>query len=132
MLFILEDNDDRINGFKEVLHDAPYHIERTVPEAITWLTDNVDKISLFSLDNDLYVPEFDGDPGEGWQLCEWIITNMDKVPLITHTTNSHAAVKMEMMCEDAGWSFQRIVPYNGFDWIWETWIGIVESHIPSS
>jgi hypothetical protein len=75
-----------------------------------------------SLDNDLYVPEFDGEEGEGWQLCEWLMEHGPAVPIITHTSNSHAAVKMQMMCEDAGRNFRRIVPYNSFDWICESWI----------
>ena len=125
MLFILEDNDDRIQTFARVLGDMPHHIERTVPQAINWLKANINDINLCSLDNDLYVPEYDGEEGEGWQLCEWLMTQYHAMPIITHTTNSHVAVKMQMMCEKAERDFIRIVPYNGFDWIGESWIVVV-------
>jgi len=42
--------------------------------------------------------------------------------LIIHTTNFTAAAKMETACTDAGWNFMRIIPYNAFDWIYQSWI----------
>jgi hypothetical protein len=129
MIFILEDNYDRIENFKIALGSTENHTERTVPDAINWLSANVDRVILFSLDNDLYVPEFEGDEGEGWQLCEWILSNSPKRPLLIHTTNFTAATKMETSCADAGWDFMRIIPYNGFDWIHQSWIKAVREMI---
>lgn len=57
--------------------------------------------------------------GEGWELCEWILAGAPKAPIITHTTNSHAATKKELACPDAGCGFQRVVPCSGFEWIAE-------------
>ncbi len=128
MIFILEDNDDRISHFRSALGGRDYHIERTVPEAIAWLSGHQAKVTLYSLDNDLVVLDFDGDEGEGWQLCEWIIANASKAPIICHTTNSHAGTKMEMVCSDAGWDYQRVVPYNSFEWISRTWIHVIEEN----
>ena len=129
MIFILEDNYDRIENFRIALGAIENHTERTVPDAINWLSSNVNSGILFSLDNDLYVPEFEGDEGEGWQLCEWILSNSRKCPLIIHTTNFTAAAKMETACTDAGWNFMRIIPYNGFDWIHQSWIKAVREMI---
>ncbi len=117
MIFILEDNYERIENFKMALASIESHIERTVPESIEWLNSDFKRVCLFSLDNDLYVPEYEGDAGEGWQLCEWIISNSYKRPLLIHTTNVIAATKMEMKCTSAGWQCMRIPPYNSFEWI---------------
>jgi hypothetical protein len=97
----------------------------TVPDSIEWLSTHKDAVQLYSLDNDLLVDNYIGDPGEGWQLCEWICANAPKKPIIAHTTNSNAAIKMEMACKDSGWEYHRIVPYNGNEWIDGVWIRIV-------
>jgi hypothetical protein len=49
MLFILEDNDERITGFKDALAGLSHHIERTVPEALAWLAQHKEKVTLYSL-----------------------------------------------------------------------------------
>lgn len=122
MLFILEDNDDRIAHFREELGSTPHHVERTVSDAVAWLSERGDEVTLFSLDNDLYVPGYEGDEGEGWQLCEWILENVSPRPIIVHSTNTHASTRMEMACEEAEWEFHRVVPYLGMQWIGEAWI----------
>jgi len=122
MLFILEDNDERITRFQDCLGSSAHRIERTVPESIAWLEENREQILLYSLDNDLYVPGFEGDEGEGRDLCDWILANCPRRPVIVHSTNSHASTVMEMACQEAGWEFNRVVPYNGFEWIPDTWI----------
>ncbi len=129
MLFILEDNDERIDGFEDVLGDLPHHIERTVPESIEWLTQHKERVTLYSLDNDLIVLDFDGDEGEGWELCEWILANAPPTPIITHTTNSPAAAKMALACSDAGRRFHRVVPFNGIEWIAKVWFPAVKTLI---
>ena len=96
------------------------HVEKTVPESIDWLSRNEGEILHFSLDNDLYVPEYHGDAGEGWKLCEWILANLTKHPLQIHSTNIHAADKMRNACNRAGWECRTIPPYNGFEWIHES------------
>lgn len=126
MLFILEDNEDRTKAFESALGDIPYHIEKTVPEAIEWLSKHGDDVTIFSLDNDLYVENYDGEIGEGLELCEFIIANFKQVPIIVHTSNSNAATMMKMICAEAKWEFIRIVPYNCMDWILETWIETVK------
>jgi len=126
MIFILEDNLDRIANFKNALGMIEHHIERVVPAAIEWLARNKDHVTLYSLDNDLVVPDYDGDEGEGWQLCEWMLENAPKRSIILHTTNSHAAIKMEMMCQDADWTTQRVVPFNDMGWIHDEWVHVVE------
>ena len=129
MIFILEDNDERIDNFKAALGHIACHVEKTVPESIDWLSRNEGEILLFSLDNDLYVPEYHGDAGEGWELCEWILANLTKHPLLIHSTNIHAADKMQNACNRAGWECRTIPPYNGFEWIHDSWIKAVSDSI---
>ena len=130
MIFILEDNNERIENFKAALGTIESHVEKTVPESIEWLSKNKQQITMFSLDNDLYVPEYQGDEGEGWILCEWIAANLVKHPVLVHSTNIHAADKMRDICEQAGWQYRIIPPYNGFEWIHESWIQGVNEFIP--
>lgn len=127
MIFILEDNDDRIAGFHEQLGAVPHHVERTVPDAIAWLSEHDAQVTLYCLDNDLYVPDFDGDPGEGWQLCDWLLANRAKAPILVHSTNSNAATRMELAAGVAGWELQRVAPYLGMQWIGESWIAAVHA-----
>ena len=130
MIFILEDNDERIAGFGEQLGSRPHHVERTVPGAIEWLGAHGAGVTLYCLDNDLYVPDFDGDPGEGWQLCEWLLANATRQPIIVHSTNSNAATRMEQACVAAGWELHRVAPYLGMQWIGESWIEAVRRVAP--
>lgn len=132
MLFILEDNDERIENFQMVMKNRSYHIEKTVPESIEWLRSNFEEIKLYSLDNDLIVPEYEGEEGEGWELCEWIIQNCPKKPIIIHTTNSYASTKMKMACEENNWKYHWIVPFNGFEWIPTVWATRVNFEIEES
>ncbi len=125
MIFILEDNADRIEHFGIQLGSLAHHVEKTVPEAIAWLTEHKDEVSLYSLDNDLYVPDFDGDEGEGWELCEWMLANVPRIPIIVHSTNAHASMRMKMACGEAGLEFHRVVPYLDTQWIGEAWIATV-------
>lgn len=130
MIFILEDNDERIAHFREQLGSTPHHVERTVPAAVEWLSERHAEVVLFSLDNDLYVPDFEGDEGEGWQLCEWMLEHVSPTPVIVHSTNTHASTRMEMACGEAGWEFHRVVPYLGMQWIGEAWIERVRELTP--
>ena len=127
MVFILDDDPGRIGAFQRVLDGQTYHIERTVPEAVSYLESNQQTVSLYSLDNDLYVPDYPGDPGEGWQLCEWILSNCLPKPLICHSSNPNAAVRMELACQAAGWEYVRMVPCLGHSWIEASWIHRIKS-----
>lgn len=127
MLFILEDADSRIERFHKALGEIPFHIERTVPEAIAWLEEHGDRVSLYSLDNDLYVPDFDGEPGEGWQLCEWLLEREIEATIITHTSNGSAATMMKMACERSEHPFFRVVPMGG--WVEGIWIERIETEM---
>ena len=128
MIFILEDNDDRIAYFKKAIGEISHHIEKTVPEAIEWLSQHSNKVRLYSLDNDLILPEYEGDEGEGWQLCEWILDNANKTPIICHTTNRFARGKMEIACADAGWQLIIVPPFNDVEWIETDWIKAINEN----
>lgn len=127
MLFILEDADARIERFRKVLGEIPHHIERAVPEAKLWLEEHGDKVALYSLDNDLYLPAYQGDPGEGWQLCEWLLARGVEATIITHTSNGSAATMMRMACEREEHPFFRVVPIGG--WVEGLWIERVETEL---
>ena len=128
MIFILEDNNERIENFKAALalEHIDSHVEKTVPESIEWLSKNEGCI-IFSLDNDLYVPDYDGNEGEGWMLCKWIVANMTKRPVLIHSSNINAVDKMKGICEKAGWDCNAVPPYNDVSWIHESWIKAIKN-----
>ena len=59
-------------------------------------------------------------------MCDWIIANAPKRPIIVHTSNGSAAVRMRMSCDQAGWEFIRIAPFSFHDWIAGPWIKTVK------
>ncbi len=132
MIFILEDNEDRIRAFAEALSNVPHHVERTVPKAIEWLSLHMDRVKLCTLDNDLTVIGSDGTEGEGWQLLEWLLKCPSNTSVIIHTSNFLAATKMELMMEEAGRDYRRVVPYGGYVWISESWIWAVSELLGDS
>jgi len=121
MIFILEDNESRIARFSETLGVMPHRIERTVADSMEWLSINGSDVSVYSLDNDLYLPGTDGDPGEGWQLCSWMTKTQQKAPVVIHSSNSDAAFRMMGICTKAGWECSRVVPLDHLDWISKSW-----------
>ena len=82
----------------------------------------MDGVKLCTLVNDLTVIGSDGTEGEGCQLLEWLLKRPSSTPVIIHMSNPLTATKMELMMEEAGRDFRRIVPYGGYAWISESWI----------
>ncbi len=126
MLFILEDDEDRRDLFtlclESELPDLHYHIEETAPEAIAWLEQNHQNITLYSLDHDLYVPEYDGDAGDGRDVVFWIVQNASPRFTVIHTSNSRCGSSMINTMEENGWHCHWIVPYQDLYWITHNWI----------
>jgi CheY-like chemotaxis protein len=96
-IFVLEDNDERIQFFKEKLGDIhTLTFSKKVPEAIEIIKN--DEFTTFFLDHDLddrtYVNS--DEPNTGFQLCKWLKENPEYLPfqIFIHSMNSVGAQRM--------------------------------------
>jgi hypothetical protein len=131
MIAILEDEDRRIECMKEILTRLyPSHqvfFAGTAPDMITWLGENLAKVMLFSLDNDLGPNQNRDDqvfePGTGQDVVHVLACHAPVAPVIVHSTNLAAAPEMVTELEMAGWIAHRVEPYDDRDmeWIGESW-----------
>jgi ADP-ribosylglycohydrolase len=125
-ILILEDNDERIAGFRaavaqlgaeyalKVWHDAPSMIrecEAYFPNAV-----------LISLDHDLD-PRAGAteDPGDGLAVAEFLAGHVPVCPAIVHTSNTDRAWSMHNELRFAHWFVDRVGPI-GNDWIRTLWL----------
>ena len=99
----------------------------TAPDMIAWLGENLTKVGLFSLDNDLG-PNLERDgqvfmPGTGQDIVHVLARHAPVAPVIVHSTNLAAAPEMVTELEVAGWAVHRVQPYGNRDleWIGESW-----------
>ena len=126
---ILEDNDGRTNEMKSVLKethpDIPYTIKYNADDFISWLTGNIERVSLICLDHDLD-PGPASDPrrdmGDGRQVVRWLIGQSTLVPVLIHTSNGIFGAQMETLLKEAGWKVYWTPPYEDLAWIRRSWI----------
>jgi len=131
MIAILEDEDRRIERMREILTRLyPSHqvvFLETAPDMIAWLGENMTKVVLLSLDNDLGPNQKrDGQvfaPGTGQDVVHVLARHAPVAPVIVHSTNLAAAPEMVTELEAAGWAVHRVQPYGDrdLDWIGESW-----------
>ena len=50
-------------------------------------------------------------------------------PVVIHTSNSQAALGMELVLKDAGWKTRRVVPFADTDWIQTDWFPAIRRAI---
>ncbi len=109
-LLILEDNDDRIKAFKEVLAehcpDVEYHIWKSALVMIDEVDEFLPGTTLISLDHDL-VPETDIDPGDGRDFAKFLAQKEPICPVIIHSTNVNASYSMLYELMDGGWQGKK-------------------------
>jgi hypothetical protein len=136
-IVILEDDPDRTREFRECLHNrfATHGVVvfDNAPDTIEWLRQHLDQAMLICLDHDLGANRVrDGqsfDPGTGRDVADYLATRKPVCPILIHTTNSLAAPGMTRTLEEAGWSWSRVVPYNGLEWVRADWIGCVAASL---
>ena len=138
-ILILEDCADRRSVMEDCLSDRfPQYGVRfflTAPEMVEYLKEQtVDDLMLISLDHDLEPPpnQPGSDPGCGRDVADCLSTMKPVCPVVIHTTNNPAGDGMRFVLDDAGWTTIRIVPYDGEQWIGETWFRGVRNAIVRS
>jgi CheY-like chemotaxis protein len=139
-IVILEDNEDRQAAMRRCLEDRFYQFEsRFFDDAaamIAFLEKNLSDTIVISLDHDLEMRSGPkggtADPGTGRQVADFLAQKSPVCPVIIATTNSAAALGMELTLQEAGWQTRRVLPFNDLEWIPTEWFRSVRRAIVGS
>jgi hypothetical protein len=113
MLFMLEDDRDRIDRFTRILSGASIRLlhYRTATDFIQAYGTLQIAPTLIALDHDLFVDhDDDPDPGDGRDVASFLATMKPIAPVLMHSTNAVAVDSMLYTLHDAGWTVDRIAP----------------------
>ena len=134
---ILEDNAERrVAMERQLAMHFPHNSRQYFTSSnamVDWLRDNLNDVVFISLDHDLeLIPGEDGrllDCGTGREVADFLATQPAHCPIVIHSTNYPAAVGMETLLTDTGWSVERIAPYGDLEWIDEAWFPVIQKRI---
>ena len=144
-IIVLEDNAERRAAMSECLRERLYTFDAEFfsepAETIEHLRGQLDNAILISLDHDMELIADDNgclrDPGTGRKVADFLAERAAVCPVVIHSTNSAAAIGMEQVLADAGWSVSRVAPYGDLEWVHEAWLPAVrhailtQAHSPS-
>jgi hypothetical protein len=130
IIAILEDNEDRKAAMRSCLADRLYPYEARFFDnsagMIHFLDAHLNDVLVIGLDHDLeLLPDSSGewiDPGTGRDVANHLARIDPVCPVVIHSSNSQAAVAMEMVLEDGGWKTYRVLPFEDTNWIATEWI----------
>jgi hypothetical protein len=134
---ILEDNEERRIAMQARLSEKFRQFEIKIfddpAQMICFLREYLQDTILISLDHDLELRS-DGqgrfiDPGSGRTVADFLTGETPACPVVIHTTNSDAAVGMEMALQDADWETYRVVPSDDLEWIERDWLRTIRRAI---
>ena len=125
-ILILEDNSDRIDGFKKVFtqlgEDFEMKLWTDAPTMIMECAAYFQSAALICLDHDLNPqPGVATDPGCGWDVVKYLADFLPACPVLIHSSNTERVYSMLNEFRFAGWTADRVGPL-GSDWIETTWI----------
>src|ERR1043166_7371605 len=123
---MLEDNDDRVAGFRRVLSalDAEYELKvwGDVPSMVAECAAFFPRAALICLDHDLNPrPGVAADPGDGLGAARFLAGLIPVCPVLIHSSNTDRAWSMHNELRFAGWTVDRVGPL-GADWIETSWL----------
>lgn len=131
-ILILEDNQERIDAFKEVLSefkDLDLHIWKAANTFINEVDSYLDGTDIISLDHDL-VSEDGTDPGDGLEVAEYLKNKKPICPIIIHSTNINRSWSMHRELTDGKWEVERHPPVSmGVEWIYQNWINVIKKKV---
>jgi hypothetical protein len=134
---ILEDNEEREAAMRSCLTNRFRQFEvcffTSAPALIDYLTDHLSETIVVSLDHDLeLIPGELGqmiDPGTGRDVAEYLAQQSPVCPVVIHTSNSTAALGMEMVLQEANWETHRVLPIDDLKWISDHWFRTIRRAI---
>lgn len=122
MLLMLEDDADRVRRFRAVC-DAlaiDLRIWRNAKRMCREVGPLLESAAVISLDHDLE-PDADGvDPGDGYAVAKFLVSQPVVRPVIVHSSNRERSTWMLGEFELAGWPCRSVYPL-GEDWIEVDW-----------
>jgi hypothetical protein len=128
MLLMLEDNPERLEQFADVLRtldsELPLRVWHDAHAMIREAGPLLSSAVLISLDHDLDAKPGDSDPGDGYMVAQWLVTQPIVRPVIIHTSNRERASWMAGAFDLAGWCHYRVAPL-GDDWVELDWRRVV-------
>jgi hypothetical protein len=124
VLLLLEDNAERIERFAAVLRgldpERPLKVWRDAHALMREAGPLLSPAALLSLDHDLEAGPDAPDPGDGYMVAQWLVSQPVVCPVIVHTSNGERATWMAGAFDLAGWRHYRVAPL-GDDWIESEW-----------
>jgi hypothetical protein len=132
MIYILEDNDERVQQFRAaaaaVAPDLTVRFWRSAHEMIADLVEGLEHASIISLDHDLNGLPGEADPGTGYHVAKLLEELIPCCPVVIHTSNGERGTWMEGALTRAGWQYDRVYPF-GKDWIETQWAPVVRRRL---
>jgi hypothetical protein len=129
VLLLLEDNAERLERFAAVLQAIdpalPIRAWRDAHVMIREAGPLLPYSVLLSLDHDLEPEWGEPDPGDGYLVAKWLVSQPIIRPVIVHSSNSERSAWMAGEFELAGWRHWRVAPL-GDDWVESDWRQVVE------
>lgn len=119
---MLEDDADRVSRFRSVCETLAVELRiwRNAARMCREIGPLLPSAALISLDHDLE-PEADGlDPGDGYAVAKFLVSQPVVRPVIVHSSNRERSTWMLGEFELAGWPCCGVYPL-GDDWIEVDW-----------
>ncbi len=131
LILILEDNDERIQGFKAAVASLGNGIQvilwNDAPTMITECPAKFAQTCLISLDHDLNpMPGVTTDPGTGMDIAVILSKHQPFCPVVLHSSNYERMWSMHNELRHAGWIVDRVGPI-GENWIQTMWLNKVRN-----
>ncbi len=128
MLLMLEDNMERLERFAAVLQgidpSLPLRVWRDAHAMIREAGPLLESALLISLDHDLEGEPGATDPGDGYMVAKWLVSQQVLRPVIIHSSNAERSSWMAGEFDLAGWRHWRVAPL-GDNWAEVDWRRIV-------
>jgi ADP-ribosylglycohydrolase len=120
-ILILEDNDERIAGFRNAVAalgpELDLKVWRDAHSMIAECEAFFPSAALISLDHDLNpAPGFIGDPGTGMVVARFLGDCLPVCPAVIHSSNTERVWSMHNDLRFGGWIVDQVGPL-GTDWI---------------
>src|SRR6476469_5957635 len=121
---MLEDSAERLERFAAVLRhldpELPLRVWRDAHAMVREAGPLLPSARLISLDHDLEPTTGESDPGDGYMVAQWLVTQPVVRPVIVHTSNGERSSWMAGAFDLGGWRHWRVIPF-GDDWIEAEW-----------